>query len=578
MNLAPVPVGQLPWRRSLKLLNNLPITPKISILVAISMLGLCSAGLLAGYLMQKEMVNSRVEQTHAIVDIAKNLALGLQKQVDTGQLTKEGAIAEFSRRAQTMTYDKGAGYIFANTMDGVAVASQDPKTIGVNRLDGKTNGRALIRELRDGVAANGEVMLRYEFMRPSEKEPIRKLSYAVGIPGWDMFVGSGAYLDDLDARLQPIMLSLGGAIILIGFVSGLIAWLLGRSITKPLATLGTSMRRLADGELGQDIPGVGRKDEIGGMATTVQVFKDNAIRIRGLEQVEAENQRRTAAERRATLERIANDFEQSVNGIVRAVAASAADMQGTAGIMTTTASDASMRAFTVDAASEKASGNVEMVAAAAEELSASVREISQRVLQSTEVARQAVDDAERTNATVQVLSSGAEKIGEVVQLIHSIATQTNLLALNATIEAARAGDAGRGFAVVAAEVKALANQTAKATEEISAQVETMQATTNDAVLAIDGITQTIAKMSDITLSISSAVEEQSAATSEIARNIQSVAAGSSEIRIHIGGVSTAAAATGSAAGEVLTNARRLDNQSDMLRVAVDEFLTKMRAA
>lgn len=159
----------------MKPLNNLPITPKISILVAISILGLFSAGLLAAYLMQKEMINSRVEQTRAIVDIAKNFALGLQKQAEAGQLTKEAAIAEFSRRAQTMTYDKGAGYIFANTMDGVAVASQDPKTIGVNRLDGNTNGRALIRELRDGVAANGDVVLRYEFMRPGEKKPIRKL-------------------------------------------------------------------------------------------------------------------------------------------------------------------------------------------------------------------------------------------------------------------------------------------------------------------------------------------------------------------------------------------------------------------
>jgi len=189
-----------------------------------------------------------------------------------------------------------------------------------------------------------------------------------------------------------------------------------------------------------------------------------------------------------------------------------------------------------------------------------------------------VADAERTNATVQLLSSGAEKIGEVVQLIHSIAAQTNLLALNATIEAARAGEAGRGFAVVASEVKALATQTAKATEEISAQVAAMQATTGDAVTSIGGITETIARMSEITVNISSAVEEQGAATREIARNIQSVAAGSSEISTHIGGVSAAASATGDAASVVLTSARDLDQQSGMLRLAVDEFLGKVRAA
>jgi methyl-accepting chemotaxis protein len=189
-----------------------------------------------------------------------------------------------------------------------------------------------------------------------------------------------------------------------------------------------------------------------------------------------------------------------------------------------------------------------------------------------------VGDAERTNATVGALSTGAEKIGEVVKLIHSIAAQTNLLALNATIEAARAGDSGRGFAVVASEVKALANQTAKATEEISSQVAAMQASTSEAVASIGGITETIAQMSEITVSISTAIEQQGGATREIARNIQSVAAGSSEISAHIGGVTSAAAATGKAASEVLSNARELDNQSGMLRGAVDEFLGKVRAA
>jgi methyl-accepting chemotaxis protein len=199
-------------------------------------------------------------------------------------------------------------------------------------------------------------------------------------------------------------------------------------------------------------------------------------------------------------------------------------------------------------------------------------------MRSSEVASQAVSDAERTNATVRILSAGAEKIGEVVKLIHSIAAQTNLLALNATIEAARAGESGRGFAVVASEVKALANQTAKATEEISSQVAAMQQSTGEAVAAISGITQTIAQMSEITVSISTAIGQQGEATRQIARNIQEVATGSSEINSHIGGVTTAATATGAAASDVLASARELDNQSGMLRRAVAGFLEKVRAA
>ena len=559
-------------------LTNLKITPKLGILVGVTLLGLCVAGLLAGYLMKREMLNARVEQTRAIVDMARNLALGLQKQVAAGQMTKEAAIAEFSKRGNTLTFDNGNGYVFAYTMDGVAVLAPVPSQIGQNRMDIDTGGRKLVRELRDGVAANGEIMLRYEFRKPGQDELIRKFSYAVPIPGWNMFVGTGAYLDDLDTKMKPIAALLGLAILGIALVAGSIAWMIGRSISKPLTQLGARMQDLAEGRLNGAIPGIGRGDEIGAMAATVQIFQDNAVRIRGLEQKEAEVQARAEAERRAAMESIASDFERSVTGIVRSVSTAAAGMQTTAQSMTTTASDASARAATVGAASQRSSDNVGTVASAAEELSSSVTEISRQVARSSEIASKAVSDAERTNATVGALSTGAEKIGEVVKLIHSIAAQTNLLALNATIEAARAGDSGRGFAVVASEVKALANQTAKATEEISSQVAAMQASTSEAVASIGGITETISQMSEITVSISTAVEQQGGATREIARNIQSVAAGSNEISSHIGGVTTAAAATGKAASEVLANARELDTQSGMLRSAVDEFLGKVRAA
>ena len=559
-------------------LTNLKITPKLGILVGVTLLGLCIAGLLAGYLMKREMVNARIDQTKSIVEMARNMAASLVKRVNAGELTKDAALAEFRRYGNAMTYDKGAGYLFASTSDGITQLAPDPKQVGTNRMDVEVNGRKLSRELMEGVKANGEILLYYEYVKPDQEKPIRKIGYAVAVPGFDMYLGTGAYLDDIDAKLAPIAWLLGLAILGIGIISSSVAWMIGRSISRPLGLLGARMREIADSKLDGDIPGLGRGDEVGTMAATVQIFKENALRIRGLEQAEAEAQARAGAERRAAMENIASDFERSVTGIVRSVSTAAAGMQTTAQSMTATASDASVRAATVGAASESSSNNVGTVAAAAEELSSSVTEISRQVARSSEVASKAVADAERTNATVQALSTGAEKIGEVVKLIHSIAAQTNLLALNATIEAARAGESGRGFAVVASEVKALANQTAKATEEISAQVAAMQASTSEAVTSIGSITETIAQMSEITSSISTAIDQQGDATREIARNIQSVAAGSSEISTHIGGVTTAASATGKAASEVLSNARELDNQSGMLRNAVDEFLGKVRAA
>ena len=560
------------------MLRNMTIAPKLGIVVGVALLGLCMAGGFASYLVQQELFDAKVDQAKAITTAVKNMAGELNRQVEAGEMTRDQALALFRKLGNAMTYDNKSGYIFATTYDGVTQLAPDPRQIGTNRMDVVTNGRKLSQELMDGVRSRGDIVLRYEYVKPGQETPVRKMSYAVAVPGFNMFLGTGSYLEDINTKLRPIAWLLGLGTLAIGLVSGLVAWVIGRGISGPLNQLRARMEGLAKGELNSEIPGVGRGDEVGKMAATVQIFKDNALRMRELEKAETETRERTQAERRSAMESLAGDFERSVNGIVRSVSTAAAGMQTTAQSMTATASDASARAANVSAASQSASGNVGTVAAAAEELSSSVTEISRQVGRSSEIASQAVTDAERTNATVQVLSTGAEKIGEVVKLIHSIAAQTNLLALNATIEAARAGESGRGFAVVASEVKALANQTAKATEEISGQVEAMQQSTSDAVAAISGISKTIAQMSEITTSIASSIEQQGEATREIARNIQSVAAGSSEISAHIGGVTTAATATGSAASEVLHNARELDKQSSMLRSAVDGFLTKVRAA
>ena len=421
-------------------LKNLKITPKLGILVGVTLIGLCVAGVLAGYLMQREMLDARIDQMKAVVDIGVNMAAGLQKEVEAGKLTKEQALAEFGRRGNSMTYDKGAGYLFGTSYEGITILSPDPKQVGTNRMEVVTNGRKLSHELMDGARANGSILLRYEYVKPGTEVPIRKMGYAVAVPYFSMYIGSGAYLDDLDVKMKPIVWTLALAILGIAVIGGAIAWLIGRSISRPLGQLGARMQGLADGALDGEIPGIDRGDEVGAMAATVQIFKDNAIRIRGLEQAEAETQGRAKAERRAAMENLAGDFERSVTGIVRSVSTAAAGMQTTAQSMTSTASDASARAATVGAASESASNNVGTVAAAAEELSSSVAEISRQVARSSEIASKAVGDAESTNVTVRALSTGAEKIGEVVKLIHSIAAQTNLLALNATIEAARAGE------------------------------------------------------------------------------------------------------------------------------------------
>jgi methyl-accepting chemotaxis protein len=354
---------------------------------------------------------------------------------------------------------------------------------------------------------------------------------------------------------------------------------LGRSVSKPLSALRAAMIELANGNFAIVLPGLGRADEIGEIAQAVETFKVNAEqKARDEAEARIKQDRMVAELRKADMHKLADAFEGAVGEIVETVSSAATELEASANTLRSTAERSQELATIVAGASEEASTNVQSVASASEELTASVNEISRQVQESSRVASEAVDQAKKTNQRVGELSKAAARIGDVVELINTIAGQTNLLALNATIEAARAGEAGRGFAVVASEVKALAEQTAKATGEIGQQITGIQAATQDSVGAIKEIGDTIGRMSEISSTIAAAVEEQGAATQEISRNIQHAAQGTSQVSTNITDVQRGASETGSASSLVLSAAQSLSRDSSRLKLEVGKFVNSVRAA
>ncbi|WP_430642290.1 methyl-accepting chemotaxis protein [Bradyrhizobium jicamae] len=542
------------------------------------------AGLLGiAFLDSRELASSLSQQKQIELRHLGDLALGIIKEehaaVQKGGVSEADAQKRAMARIGALRYGSN-DYFWINDMHPKMVMHPIKPEMNGNDLSAykDPNGKLLFVDFVNAVKKGGSGFVPYEWPKPGFDKPQPKLSYVVGFAPWNWVVGTGVYIDDLTAQTWASTqrsLIVAGVILLFTLV---VSVFVARSVTTPLQRMTGAMNDLASGNLAVEVPGVGRGDEIGEMAKAVEVFKSNAVAQKTLEAEQREAEARTATSRKVDMNKMADDFEAAVGRIVETVSSASGQLEVSAGTLTATAERAQELATTVAAASEEASTNVQSVASATEEMASSVTEISRQVQESARMANDAVDQARITNERVSELSKAATRIGDVVELINTIAGQTNLLALNATIEAARAGEAGRGFAVVASEVKALAEQTAKATGEIGQQITGIQAATQESVNAIQAISGTIEKLSEISSTIAAAVEEQGAATQEISRNVQQAATGTQQVSSNITDVQRGASETGSASSQVLAAAQSLSGDSNRLKLEVGRFLDSVRAA
>jgi methyl-accepting chemotaxis protein len=566
-------------RIPIAMFSRLRVRTKLAVLLGLSVLAVIVSIACGAITVRDRMIEDRVDKLRAVVHATVTIARKLEAQVEANTLTRDQAIVKMRETIHTLRFDGGVGYISISGSDGMVIAHGTvPSLEGKVSTAADSTGRSIVSLQTDALSNSDDGVISYLFPKPGQSQPTQKVAYIVRFPPWNAIFLSGAYTDDLDAMFKATLIRLsmiGGLVMLLTLAIG---WLVNRDIGQMLDGLRDTMQHLADGDLTITIPGTDRTDELGGMARAVGVFKDNAGRMAVLQQEQQAERQRGIEDRRQTLHSLADRFDKEVREVVEAVATAGGDMGAAARKVSGTADTAVEQSGSALIEAEQATMNVQGVAAAIEEMAATGSEISRQVSRAAAISRDAAEEGRRTNDKVAGLAAAAQKVGHVVKLIQDIAAQTNLLALNATIEAARAGDAGKGFAVVAGEVKSLANQTARATEDIRAQIASIQAESGAALAAIQAISQTVHGVEEIATAITSTVEQQSAAILEVSGNIQQAAARTELVAGHLRRMSSGLGENGAAATAVLTAADLLGHQAGVLRREVDGFLTTVRAA
>jgi len=561
-----------------RVFKTLKIQHRLAGLILVMTLGIVAIISVSLFELNDTLYADRQLMVRQEVESAVSIVTALQDQVAKGAITADEAQHRAKDILRTLRYGH-KDYLFAYTTDGTALATGGSTTVEGKNYIGLTDpdGVKLIAGLIEAAQRGGDY-LRYRFPRPGSTEPSPKLSYAQMVPGWNWVIGTGVYVDDISTAFQSIAWRLGGLSIAVLLVGLGLAFIIARGITRPIRAITDRMARLSAGDLQIDIAYADRGDEVGDLARSLGIFKENAGRIDAMRLEQAASDVRMREERQTALFGLAAQLEGSVAGLIGKMKQSADQMQHIATDMNRLTDKASQQSTRIADSAQVASSNVQTVAVATEELTASIGEINQQVTRCASVTRDAVSATQTATGEFTALTDAARKIGDVVGLINDIASQTNLLALNATIEAARAGEAGKGFAVVASEVKQLATQTSKATDDIAELINSIQNMTQRSGASITLIASIIRDVNEITTAIASAIEEQGAATSEIARNIEQASSSTGSVSVTITELSQATQHVGQSAGQVLAASGDVASDASVLQVQVDDFLKQVRAS